>query len=327
MAEALPPSAGAPFSGRIEAQDQAVISFRIAGRVLERPVDVGSQVAAGQMLARLEDRNEQAALRAARAALAAAQSRLDHARRQLDRQRHLHARGITSQAALEAAEQDETAARSGVEAAMAQLRTAEDFVRFTVIVADAPGVVTSVGAEPGEVVAAGQAIVGLARRDGRDAVFDVPASVLQATADDQRVRVRLATGGGGAQPEAVAEGRIREVSPQADPVTRLFRIRVGLTDPPVSFRLGVSVTGQLAPDAASEVAIPAAALSLADDTAHVFVLDPATGTVAKRLVQLTRRDALRAFVATGLAAGEIVVTAGVNSLADGQLVRLPGAEA
>ncbi len=100
--------------------------------------------------------------------------------------------------------------------------------------------VTAVGAEPHEVIQAGQMIVRLARQDGRDAVFDVPAQVLRAAPSEPEIKVNLTD-----DPGVKALGRVREVSPQADPVTRTFAVRVGLTDPPELMRLGATVTGTM----------------------------------------------------------------------------------
>ena len=111
---------------------------------------------------------------------------------------------------------------------------------FTELKADAPGVVTATGAKPHEVVQAGQMIVRLARQGGRDAVFDVPAQVLRSSPADALINVRLTD-----DREVKATGRVREVAPQADPVTRTFEVKVGLTDPPEAMRLGATVTGSM----------------------------------------------------------------------------------
>jgi Membrane-fusion protein len=87
--------------------------------------------------------------------------------------------------------------------------------------------VVATGAEPGEVVQAGQMIIRVARKDGRDAVFDVPAQLLRSAPSDPLISVSLSD-----DPAVTAIGRVREVSPQADPVTRTFEVKVGLTDPP-----------------------------------------------------------------------------------------------
>jgi RND family efflux transporter MFP subunit len=317
-----PPVADTSFTGHIEAQDQAALSFRIAGRLAERDVAVGATVKEGQVVARLDPENELNELRSAQAALTAAQGLLRKAENQLQRQTHLLARNVTTQADFEAAEQGRRAAQAQVDAAQARVHTAEDIVGFTTLKADATGVVTRIGAEPGEVVPAGRMIAQLARREGRDAVFEVPADRVRTLQPDARVYVSLT----GSAPPATVPGRVREVAPQADPVTRTFRVRVGLTDPPASFRLGTAVTGTIRGAQANAIAIPATALTQRDGETGVWVVDPTALTVTLRKLDVLDRDPATALIGKGLAFGDIVVTAGASLLKDGQLVRLAGAE-
>jgi RND family efflux transporter MFP subunit len=310
------------FTGHIEAQDQAALSFRIGGRLAERLVGVGATVAENEVVARLDPENELNDLRAARAALTAAEGALRKAENQYQRQSQLRTRNVTSQADFEAAEQARVAARAQAEAAQARVRTAEDIVAFTTLKADAPGIVTRVGAEPAEIVAAGRMVVQLARREGRDAVFELPAEVLRAIPADAYIHVALA-----GDPAATVRGHLREVAPQADPVTRTFRVRVGLIDPPASFRLGTGVSGSVKGGETSGVAIPASALTERGQDSNVWIVDPNALTVSLRKLELISSDPATALVGKGLALGDIVVTAGANLLQEGQRVRLSGAEA
>jgi RND family efflux transporter MFP subunit len=329
--EAPRPAADLSFTGLIEAQDQVTLGFRLAGRVEERLVGIGASVAAGDVIARLDPTNELNELRAARAALAAAEGALRKADNQHQRNSHLRARGITSQADFEAGEQGLVAARAQVEAAQARVHSAEEIVAFTTIKADAPGIVTHVGAEPSEVVAAGQMIVRIARRDGRDAVFAVPAEAIRTIPPYARIEVSLAgeggTGAAGASPAgAMVRGQVREVSPQADPVTRTFRVRVGLSDPPPAFRLGASVNGAVRGADMAGIAVPAMALAKEGGQAGVWVVDPSRRTVSLRKIDILSSDAAKILVGKGLSPGDIVVTAGANLLKEGQRVRLSGTE-
>ena len=229
------------LTGRVESADTAALGFRISGRMIERPVSVGDRVKAGQLVARLEPQNEMNALRSAQAGLAAAQARLTEARNRFERQEILLEQGWTTRAQYDQAEKARQTAIAQVDAAEAQLKSAHDLVGFTELEADAPGIVTAVGAEPGEVVQTGQMIVRLARQDGRDAVFDVPAQVLRSVPGDTVISVHLTD-----DPAVKTSGRVREVAPQADPVTRTFEVKVGLDDPPETMRLGATVTGTAA---------------------------------------------------------------------------------
>ena len=179
---------------------------------------------------------------------------------------------------------------------------------------------TARGAEPGEVVQAGQMIVQLARQGGRDAVFDVPAQVLRSAPSDPQVTIRLTD-----DPSVTTIGRVREVAPQADPVTRTFQVKVGLTDPPEAMRLGSTVNGTVRPGHPSKViAIPASALTEFNRQPAVWIVDPSKLTVSLRNIELLRFDPGTVVIAQGLDTGDIVVTAGVQALHPGQTVRLLG---
>ena len=179
------------FTGRIEAEDEVSVAFRISGRLLENSGKLGDRVQAGQIMARLEPQNELNTLRQAQAGLAAAQGQLTQARNHFERQETLLAQGWTTRANFDVATQAQQTAQSQVDAAEAQLRTAHDLVSFTELKADAPGTITATGPGAGEVVQAGQMIARLARKDGRDAVFDVPAQLLRSTPSDPQITVSL----------------------------------------------------------------------------------------------------------------------------------------
>ena len=309
------------LTGRIEARDEAALAFRIPGRIAENDLRLGDRVNPGQVLARLESQNEQNALRTARARAAAAEAQLTEARNRFDRQETLLAGGWTTRPRFDEAQQALRTAQSQVDDAEAQLKTAHDQVSFTALKADAPGVLTAIGPRAGEVVQAGQMIVRIARQDGRDAVFEVPAQVIRSAPPDPEIIVSLAD-----EPTAVALGRVREVAPQADPVTRTFEVKVGLTDPPEAMRLGTGVIGHMQASASATIQIPAAALTRINRQPAVWVMDPSSRTVSLHNVDVLRFDQDSVAISGGLDAGQIVITAGIQALHPGQMVRLLGAQ-
>src|SRR5262249_50892775 len=183
---------------------------------------------------------ELSALRAAESALTAGQGQLTYARADFERQRQLLANGHTPRARFDQAQKALQNAQSQVDDAEARLEIATDGVSWTTLTADAEGTVTARGAEPGEVVQAGQMIVRLARLGGRDAVFDLPAQLLRSAPSDSEITVRLTD-----DPSVVTTGRVREVAAQADPATRTFEVKVGLSNPPEAMRLGATVSGSV----------------------------------------------------------------------------------
>jgi RND family efflux transporter MFP subunit len=209
--------------------------------------------------------------------------------------------------------------RAQVDAATAQVSIAQNRLDDTSLFADAPGEVTARVVETGQVVAAGQMIVRLAREDGRDAVFDVPPSILTRGRREAPVNVALSI-----DPAVRSIGRVREVSPQADARTGTFRVRVGLSSPPAQMRLGSTVTGRLTLEGASGIVIPASALARFESLPAVWVFDPAKQTVSQRKVEVALHRTSDVVLASGLSSGEIVVTAGVQTLRAGQRVRLLG---
>jgi membrane fusion protein, multidrug efflux system len=307
------------LTGHVEAENEVALAFRISGRMIERPVNIGDRVQPGQVVAKLDPQNELNSLRSARANLAATQAQLTQARNTFERQRRLLERGVSSRAEFDQAQEALQTAQSQVDDAEAQVKIAQDRVSYTELDTDVAGAVTARGAEPGEVVQAGQMIVRVARQDGRDAVFDVPAQLLRSASSDAQIKVNLTD-----DPSVTATGRVREVAPQADPATRLFRVKVGLIDPPAGMRLGSTVTGSVQLDSAPVIAIPASALTEFNGQPAVWIVDSSNLTVSLRNVDVLRYDPGTVVISHGLETGDIVVTAGVQALHPGQKVRLIG---
>lgn len=313
--------AGVPvtLTGRIAAEDEVSLAFRISGRMIKMDVNVGDRVSPGQVIAQLDPVNEQNALRAAQANLTAAQGQLTQARNHFERQDTLLKQGWTTRVNHDQAVQALQTAESQTEAAEAQLKTAQDMVGFTELKADAPGVVTEIGPRAGAVVQVGQMIARVARQDGRDAVFDVPAQLIRAAPSDPLITVSLSD-----DPKVVAQGRVREVAPQANPVTRTFEVKVGLTNPPQAMRLGATVVGRMELAAVPVFEIPASALTRSNQQPSVWIVDPKQNTVSMRNVDVVRYDQNQVSIGYGLENGDIIVTAGVQALHPGQQVRLLG---
>lgn len=308
------------LTGQVRAKDQAGLAFRLDGRMIERPVNVGDVVKAGQVVARLDPLIQQNVLRAAQANLAAAEAQLNEARLNFARKQQLVKDGWATRTQFDAAEQALKTAQAQVDSTRAQLRTAQDQESYTVLVADAAGVVTSVGAEPGEVVRAGRMVVQLARQGGLDAVFDVPEQLIRTGPRDPMVEIVLTN-----EPGVRASGRVREIAPQADTATRTFQVKVGIIDPPEAMRLGSTVIGRIKLTAPPGVTIPAGALTQTNGRPAVWVMDPGSQTVSLRNVDVLRYDPAAVVISQGLETGEIVITAGVQTLRPGQKVRVLGA--
>jgi membrane fusion protein, multidrug efflux system len=309
------------LSGIIEARNEVDLAFRIGGRVINREVNVGDKVTPGQLIARLDSQDEENALRASQAALHAAEGRMLEAERNFERQQHLLNNGHTTRQRYDEAEQVLRTLRSQVAEATAQLAIAENRVNDTALYADAPGEITMRGIEVGQVVQPGQMVVRIARKDGRDAVFDAPPALIGRGQRNAEVSVSLSI-----DPSVSATGLVREVSPQADPTTGTFRVRVGLNKPPPEMRLGSTVTGRMTLQGSGGISIPSSALSRSNGTPAVWVVDSETQTVSLRFVEVALYRPSEVVLSGGLSPGEVVVTAGVQTLRPGQKVKLLGSQ-
>jgi len=309
----------ATLTGQVRAKNQMSLAFRLEGRMIERRVHVGDAVAAGQVVAELDPQNQRNAQRTAEAALAAAAAVKTQASLNFSRLQELLKEGWTPRAKFDDAQQALRTAEAQVDAAEAQLRIARDQLSYATLIADAPGVVIAVGAEPGEVVHGGQMIVEIAREGGSDAVFDVPEQLMRNGPQDPEVEIAL-----GSDAQVKTTGRVREIAPQADAATRTFLVKVGITDPPKAMRLGATVTGRIRLSAPLGVEAPASALTESEGRPAVWIVDAHNNTVSLRNVEVLRYDPATIVIAQGLEPGDVVVTAGVQTLRPGQKIRILG---
>lgn len=310
------PLGGITAVGIIEPRFKTELSFRTLGRLTTRPVNVGDLVAEGQIVGTIDATTLEFAARSARAEVAKAEARLANASATEERQRILIARDATTKAVLDSAEQGRSGAEAVVARGQANLTKAKEQLGYTQLKADFAGVVTAVTAEVGQVVTPGQSVLTIARPDVREAVIDLGPDFPVEPSPGLPFTVNLPF-----LPDTVVEGKIREVAPLADPVTRTRRVRIALDNPPATFRLGATVTARLSDGQGYVLRIPASAVLSKDDQNFVWVVDPGTGTVSLNKVEVLK-DGQGFRVTDGLAAGVRVVTAGIHSLKQGQKVRV-----
>ncbi len=297
---------GRSYSGEVRARIETTLGFRIAGKLIERRADVGQVVKAGQVLARLDpaDAALQATQAEAQRALAAAD---------LARTRDLRAKNFVSAAALDARE-------TALKAAEAQAQLAKNQSAYTTLVADRAGVVAQVLAEPGQVVGVGQAVFRMAPDGDREIAIVIPEGEVAGFKAGQAAEVSFWSAGSAAKPLA---GRLREVSPVADPVTRTFAARVSLKDADPLLPLGMTATVRFTGTAGAggTLVIPLAAVFQQGDQPAVWRVG-ADGTVTLQRITVAAFSDAGAVVSEGLAGGEQIVAAGVNLLTAGEKVRV-----
>lgn len=307
------------FAGTVEAQIVTNYSFQILGRMVSRNVQVGDTVEAGTLLAVLEATALEQDVQAAQASLVSAEASSANARIVEQRQKGLFAKTVVSQAAVEDAVQALQAAQSAEIRARANLAKAQERLRYARLGSDYTGVVTATSAEPGQVVSAGQTVVTVARPDLRDAVVDLPASTVSALKIGDPLPVVLQS-----DPTLSVSGLVRRIEPSADPVTRSQRIRIALTNPPAAFRLGSVISVTLPESRPPELLLPASAIVTRDGKTFVWIIPEGSDSVAMRDIMTSAPGGERVAVSTGLKPGDRVVVAGVNSLTDGQKIRVSG---
>jgi RND family efflux transporter MFP subunit len=304
--------------GEVKPRYESDLSFRVAGKVLSRLVDVGAWVRQGDTLATLDTQDYQNRLRSAEAEVSSAEAALINAQGTEARQAKLLKDGWTPKATYDNALQNLQVAEARFKVAKVNLDLTRDQLNYTTLKAEFDGVITAVGAEAGQNVNAGQMVVKLARPDDKDGVFNIAETAFTDISKSQlEVTVWPLS-----NPELAVDGAVREISPVADPVTRTYTIKVTLKNPPSQLRFGMSIGGRLKGDAALAVALPFSALFEKNGSPAVWVLDQQSNSLTLRPITVARYDANTVIVAGGLSRGDIVVTAGVNTLTVGQKVRL-----
>lgn len=308
----------AVFAADIRARTESRLGFRVPGKLLTRPVNAGDTVRVGQVLAELDAQDLKLSQAAAQAALANAQSALELATADLKRYRELREQGFIGAAELERRETAVKSALAQRDQAQAQASVQRNQAGYAVLVADHAGVVTSVDAEPGQVLAAGAPVVRVAQDGPRDAVFAIPEDKVQQIRGLQgRPGVAALQAWGSTQWLPVT---IHEVSGAADPVTRTFQVKADVGR--ASLALGQTATVRLASSAAKGVIrLPLTAVVGLNGRSAVWLLNAAGNQVAPQPIEVAGAQGNTVVVASGLKVGDEVVVAGAHVLTPGQTVR------
>jgi RND family efflux transporter MFP subunit len=305
--------------GEVRPRYESDIGFRVAGKIIARQVDVGATVKQGDMLARLDERDNHNKMKSAESDIVAAEAVLTEAQGAEWRLRQLLEHGNTTRANYDVALKNLRSAEAKLDSAKSAYNLARDQLAYAELHADFDGIITAVGADVGQVVNIGQMIVRLARPDAKDAVFAIAESAFEGRSSTERPEVLALLL---SNPSVSAEGVVREISPVADPATRTFQVKVTLRDPPEQMRFGGSVVGRVKASTTPVVVLPGSALFDKGGRPAVWIVDPTRGSLQLRPVSIARYETDRVVVGEGLAKGDVVVTAGVNRLRENQKVRI-----
>lgn len=314
------------YAGEVRAQTESRLGFQVAGKLVQRWVDVGDVVRQGQLLAELDGQDYALAAQAAQAQVAAAKTQRDLAQTDWQRFSALKDKGFISGVELDRRQASLQSAQAQLEQAQAQAAAQNNQSGYTRLLANAAGVITAVQAEPGQVVAAGSPVVQLAQDGARDVVVAVPEGARSEVQPGQAVQVRMWS-----QDRTLA-GVVREVAASADPVTRTYSVKVqvqGQAQPPLGATAYVRMqSAGNANDAL--IKLPSTAVWERAGVSMVWVFDGQSSAVHARKVEIAGVDGNEVVIAAGVDKGMQLVAAGTHVLTEGQKVsiyqpRHPGA--
>ena len=309
----------AEFSGDVRPRYESRLGFRVGGKISARKVDVGTVVKKGQVLMQLDPRDLRLGQAQAQANLRAAQTNYDLARADLKRYQDLRSQNFVAQAVLDQKLAAAHSAQASVEAARAASREQANQTGYANLESDTDGVVTGIDAEVGQVVQAGTPVARVARTDEKEVVIGVPEDQVDELRQVSAVKVKL-----WADPDRSIPGKIREISPVADPATRTYTVKVAIPARD-DIRLGMTAVVQLShAGTGAAIKVPLSALYQNKGATSVWVIE--NGTVHLVPVQVGGVAGNDVLLAGGVKPGQTIVTAGVNLLKPGQKVKVLAAD-
>lgn len=306
------------YSGEVQGRYESQLAFQVNGKIMQRNVDLGSSVKAGDVLMQIDHKDIQQAVNISSAQVYSAESQLELAKANLGRYRQLYEEHAVSQSQYDhyrSAYDTAVAARNQAAAQYAQSSNQMDYSR---LYADSAGVISGISAEVGQVVNAGQTIVTLVRDGEREVEIDVPENRIEELRNVQKVRTTF-----WALPDIVVDGKVREIAPVADRISRTYKVRISLPDVPQSVQLGMTANVTVAGPAGKQaVYIPLTAVYQTLDQPQVWVVH--NGVVSLKPIVIGAFGDGKIQVAEGLPVGSVIVTAGVHKLHEGQRVHSAG---
>lgn len=309
------------YSGTVKARTEMNLGFRVAGKIIERHVDIGDRVKPGDLLARIDPTDYELAVKTADANLAAAERQVETAGFTMKRAQQLFAKKFSPQAELDTATLAYQQAVATRDAALSSRRQAANQVGYAELRADQGGIVTSIGADRGQVVAIGTPVVTVAVDGEKEIQISVPESDISHFRPGQSVAVGFWT-----DDRLRLDGKVRELSGSADPLSRTFSVRVSLPDDP---RILLGMTATVVATIATErplISVPLEALAEKEGRKIVWVVDRDQATVHAREVEVTDFGPDGVRVASGLQPRDLVVAAGTQFMAENLKVKLPEGE-
>lgn len=307
------------YSGEVRGRFESQLSFQVGGKLIKRYVELGSIVHAGDALMQIDSRDLQQVVNSNVAATYSAESQLKLAENNLNRYRQLYSQGAISQAQLDQYQSAYEVARASAAQAGAQYSQGANQLGYSVLYADKDGVVSNVNVEVGQVVGAGQAVLTLVQEGEREVEINVPENRVEELRKATQIKITFWALG-----NIATEGRVREISPMADPVTRTYKARLTLLNAPPEVKLGMTAAVEIAdsPNGPVKALVPLSSIYQTNNSPCVWVVKE--GVVQLRPVQTGAFRDASIEILSGIENGEVIVTAGVHRLREGQKVKISG---
>jgi RND family efflux transporter MFP subunit len=306
------------YSGSVKSRTEMNLGFRVAGKLIERKVDIGDRVKKGYVLARLDPTDYQLAVQSAEADLRSAQKALETADLANRRAKTLFAQNAVPKAQVEQAQLSYDQAAATRTAAQSALEQAKNQLAYAELTSDRDGIVSAVNADRGQVVSAGAAVLTVVADDEKEVQIAVPETEISEFSPGKTVKARF-----WADDALALTGKVREVSGSADPQSRTFSVRISL---PANDRVLIGMTAMIDAEIHAQTAayaVPLTALTEKDGAKIVWTVDPAKATVHARPVEVGAFTADGVGVISGLKAGDLVVAAGTQFMRENLTVKLP----
>lgn len=307
------------YTGTVKGRYETNMSFQVGGRILNRNVQVGDHVNSGDVLMSIDPRDVVQQSNQGDAQMAAAKAQLDLAQSNLSRYQQLYAQEAIPAMVLDQYQTAYDSALAQYNQAVAGAATGHNALGYTALVASASGVISSVTAEAGQVVGAGQTVLTLVQTNELEVEINIPENHLGDVELGKTVQVSF-----WALKGVNVNGTVREISPMADSVSRTYKVRISIPNPPKGMQLGMTASVKCQErdrDNRDGLVLPLSAIYQINDTSQVWVVDKNTDTVSLKDIKFEEigNNSVRVM---GLNVGDIVVTAGVHKLRQGQKVRL-----
>lgn len=306
------------YPGEVRGRYESEMAFQVNGKIIRRNAEVGKLVHVGDVLMQIDPKDIAQTVKSASAQVNSVESQLHLAESNLNRFRELYESGAVSRMTYDQYVNSYEVAVAAVQQAEAQQAQGTNQLDYTALRADHAGVIAAIKAEAGQIVNAGQTVLTIVQDGEREVEINVPENRIEDLRKAQKIKVTF-----WALPKVSADGQVREIAPMADPVTRTYKVRVSLINPPAEMTMGMTAAVSLV-DSENQriIRVPLSAIYQNGDTPSVWVI--IADTVTLRPVKTGEFADGSIQIISGLQEGDRIVTAGVHKLYQGQRVKWDG---